>query len=113
MNATQRILIAAGKVYQRAISPALTVIFAPLGCGCRFHPTCSQYAVEAVQRHGAIKGSLLAIRRICHCHPWGGWGEDPVPERFSISNRHGEMTAQRSSLLGANEPSAGGTAQNR
>lgn len=47
---------------------------------CRFQPTCSQYAIEALARHGALKGGWLATRRICRCHPWGGHGWDPVPD---------------------------------
>lgn len=46
---------------------------------CRFTPTCSQYALEALRRHGAIKGSWLTIKRLLRCHPWGGSGYDPVP----------------------------------
>lgn len=51
-----------------------------LGRQCRFAPTCSEYALEAIRRHGAIKGGRLAARRIARCHPWGGSGYDPVPE---------------------------------
>lgn len=47
---------------------------------CRYLPTCSAYAIEAVERHGTAKGGLLALRRISRCHPWGGSGVDPVPE---------------------------------
>jgi putative membrane protein insertion efficiency factor len=47
---------------------------------CRYEPSCSAYAVEAVTRHGALKGSYLAARRLCRCGPWGGHGYDPVPE---------------------------------
>jgi putative membrane protein insertion efficiency factor len=47
---------------------------------CRFDPSCSHYAAEAVERHGAARGTLLAVRRIARCHPWGGAGFDPVPE---------------------------------
>ena len=61
------------RFYQRAISP----MFPPT---CRFTPTCSQYAIEAVSKHGILKGSLLAIRRILRCNPWGGHGYDPVPD---------------------------------
>ncbi len=48
---------------------------------CRFVPSCSTYAVEAVQAHGAVRGSWLATRRVARCHPWGGHGYDPVPDR--------------------------------
>lgn len=67
-----RILIGAIVVYQKAISPLLPA-------ACRYTPTCSQYAKEAVKKYGAGKGSWLAARRILRCHPWGGHGHDPVP----------------------------------
>lgn len=51
-----------------------------IGRTCRFAPTCSQYAIEAIERHGAIAGGVLALRRIARCHPWGGSGYDPVPD---------------------------------
>ena len=60
------------KFYQKAISP----LFPP---SCRFTPTCSQYAVEAITKHGAIKGTWLATKRILKCHPLGKSGYDPVP----------------------------------
>jgi putative membrane protein insertion efficiency factor len=80
VNPAQGILVLCVRVYQRVLSPALAVIFGPFA-GCRFEPTCSQYAVEAVQQHGALRGSWLASRRLCGCHPWGGCGHDPVPSR--------------------------------
>jgi putative membrane protein insertion efficiency factor len=49
-----------------------------LGGRCRFHPTCSQYAIDALQRHGALRGSRLALRRVLRCHPFGGRGYDPT-----------------------------------
>ena len=51
-----------------------------LGPNCRFHPTCSAYALESIERHGALGGSWLAAKRICRCHPWNDGGYDPVPD---------------------------------
>lgn len=60
---------------------AYRVLLSPLvGKNCRYDPTCSAYALEALERHGALKGSWLAIRRIVRCHPWGGSGVDDVPK---------------------------------
>lgn len=67
-------------VYQRAVSPALPVVFGP-SFGCRFAPTCSHYAVDAVRTHGALFGSLLALRRLVKCTPLHPGGFDPVPPR--------------------------------
>jgi putative membrane protein insertion efficiency factor len=64
--------IALIKIYQWIISPVL-------GPKCRFTPTCSNYALEALKKYGVFKGTWLAIRRISRCHPWGGHGFDPVP----------------------------------
>ena len=59
---------------------AYRLLFSPwVGHGCRYQPTCSAYALEALEKHGAIKGSWLAARRIGRCHPMGGHGYDPVP----------------------------------
>lgn len=60
-------------IYRKFISPLKP------GC-CRFTPSCSQYAIEAVMKHGIIRGTLLAVWRILRCNPYGGFGEDPVPE---------------------------------
>ena len=65
-------LIALVKLDQLCISP-----FTPPSC--RFTPTCSQYALEALRKHGLLKGSWLTLRRLSRCHPWGGSGYDPVP----------------------------------
>ena len=78
MNLVQHFLVLGVRVYQRAISPALAALVGPYG-RCRFEPSCSQYAVEAIRTHGAVKGSALAAWRICRCAPWGGCGDDPVP----------------------------------
>lgn len=56
-----------------------------LGRQCRFGPSCSEYAMEAVERHGALAGGWLAIKRVCRCHPWGGSGYDPVPDSVATS----------------------------
>jgi len=60
------------RAYRTLLSPFL-------GRNCRFHPSCSVYAIEALQRHGAIKGGWLAFRRVTRCHPWNPGGYDPVP----------------------------------
>ena len=66
------LLILPIKLYQILLSPLI-------GPSCRFTPTCSNYAIEAINRHGPFKGFWLAIKRISKCHPWGDSGHDPVP----------------------------------
>lgn len=66
------LLILPIRFYQLVISPMLPK-------SCRFEPTCSSYAVEALRKHGPLKGTWLALKRIARCHPWGGSGWDPVP----------------------------------
>lgn len=66
------LLIGLLRFYRYAISPML-------GRNCRFHPTCSEYAIEAVQRHGALRGGWLALKRVGRCHPFNPGGYDPVP----------------------------------
>lgn len=78
MNPAQWILTAALRIYKCVVSPILHALVGPFG-GCRFHPTCSDYAREAIARHGALRGTWLATRRICRCQPWGPCGADPVP----------------------------------
>jgi uncharacterized protein len=60
------------KIYQLAISPFLPN-------ACRYTPTCSQYAIEAFNKYGPLKGLWLSVKRISRCHPWGGHGHDPLP----------------------------------
>lgn len=75
---------------------AYRLIFSPwVGFNCRYLPTCSAYALEALEKHGAIKGSWLAARRIGRCHPWGGSGYDPVPERKGCGHDHGTGSAPK------------------
>lgn len=66
------ILIGFVRFYQLALSPLLP-------SACRFNPTCSQYSIDALRKHGPFKGLWLSIKRIGRCHPWGGSGYDPVP----------------------------------
>jgi len=72
------------RIYQKILSP----IFPST---CRYQPTCSHYSIEALQTHGLWKGSILAIKRISSCHPWGGSGHDPVP---SIHLKASENTSK-------------------
>ncbi|MGD0260959.1 MAG: membrane protein insertion efficiency factor YidD [Verrucomicrobiota bacterium] len=78
VNAAQHILIFCVRLYRWVLSPAKTFLFGPLG-RCRFTPSCSEYALEALRSHGALAGSWLAVKRMGRCHPWGGCGHDPVP----------------------------------
>jgi len=67
-----RILIWIVKAYQLVLSPFF-------GQQCRFYPTCSQYALEAIQKHGAVLGAYYTVRRLVRCHPWCAGGHDPIP----------------------------------
>lgn len=69
-------------IYRYAISPLI-------GANCRYQPTCSAYAEEALRTHGAFQGGWLALKRIGRCHPWGGSGFDPVPEADGDSDNPG------------------------
>jgi len=77
----ERAMIAAIRAYQLALSPWL-------GRECRYWPTCSHYAVDAIERFGPLRGAALAARRLGRCHPWGGAGYDPVPERSDAAGSH-------------------------
>jgi putative membrane protein insertion efficiency factor len=74
MRLIKLIFIGLIKFYQIVISPILPN-------SCRYYPTCSNYAIEALKIHGLLKGSWLAIKRILRCNPWGGSGYDPVPPK--------------------------------
>jgi putative membrane protein insertion efficiency factor len=80
--------ILAIRLYQAMLGPLL-------GGHCRFHPTCSAYAIEAYRVHGPIRGSWLTLRRLARCHPLGGGGYDPVPLRKGDSNAVVESPSQR------------------
>ena len=77
----QKVLILLLRAYRYLLSPWL-------GHHCRFHPTCSAYAIEAIESHGALGGSWLTLRRLLRCHPWHPGGVDPVPEHLTKA-RHG------------------------
>jgi putative membrane protein insertion efficiency factor len=87
MSLVRYILIGAVRLYQWTLSPVLPA-------SCRYLPSCSHYACEALHRHGVLRGSWLTIRRIARCHPWGGEGYDPVPEsldsQLSGRGKHSE-----------------------
>ena len=72
MTFLRRLFILPIRLYQILLSPVLPH-------SCRFIPSCSAYAVEAIMTHGVLRGSWLTLRRLCRCHPWGGSGYDPVP----------------------------------
>ncbi len=95
MNPAQHILVLLVRLYRCTLSPAKTFLFGPLG-HCRFEPTCSQYALEAVRAHGALSGSWLAAKRICRCHPHGGCGFDPVPPRYVSAPVNAPVTSASS-----------------
>lgn len=72
MSPSAKLVALPVRAYRLLLSPWV-------GHGCRFQPTCSAYSLEALARHGAVKGSWLTLRRLCRCHPWGSSGYDPVP----------------------------------
>ena len=72
-----QVLRAMVRAYQLLVSPLLPP-------SCRFLPSCSEYAAEAIERHGALRGMGLALHRLARCHPWGGSGYDPVPESQAV-----------------------------
>jgi putative membrane protein insertion efficiency factor len=99
MNAAQQFLSLGVRLYQLVLSPAKMFIFGNAG-QCRFSPSCSDYALEAVSVHGALKGSWLSLKRICRCHPWGGCGCDPVPERkFKVQSSKFKGIGSESKVL--------------
>lgn len=79
-----RVLVWIFRGYQIVISPVIHFICGP-SSGCRFQPTCSAYAIEAVRGHGSVRGLWLTVKRIVRCNPWGGHGFDPVPPAPSWS----------------------------
>jgi hypothetical protein len=71
----EKLLLALIRAYRYLLSPWV-------GTSCRFWPTCSEYSMDAIERHGALRGGWMTVARIARCHPYGKGGVDPVPERF-------------------------------
>jgi putative membrane protein insertion efficiency factor len=82
----KHLLIVLVRAYQLTLSPFLQVIGGP-GGGCRFLPSCSEYLLQALRLHGARRGLILGLRRLAKCHPWGGCGCDPVPDKLPNPTR--------------------------
>lgn len=80
MSPAARLLLGLIRGYQLLVSPLLP-------SACRFYPTCSRYAAEALERYGARRGARLAARRLLRCHPWGGHGYDPLPAEARTEHR--------------------------
>jgi putative membrane protein insertion efficiency factor len=78
------LLVGVIRIYQTLLSP----IIPPC---CRYTPTCSVYTVEAILKHGAILGGMMGTARLLRCAPWGGYGPDPVPDRFSLAQNKSWM----------------------
>ncbi len=81
----KKVLILIIKIYQKGLSPFL-------GSRCRFYPTCSSYAVEAIEQHGALKGFWMSVKRIGRCHPLSEGGLDPVPPFQATEHGHPKKT---------------------
>jgi putative membrane protein insertion efficiency factor len=95
----RRVVVFLIHVYRWTLSP-LKVALAGPGARCRYEPSCSEYALEAVRRHGVLRGGKLAAGRLARCHPWGGCGCDPVPER--LPGRRGPALVSPRAGRGAN-----------
>jgi putative membrane protein insertion efficiency factor len=97
MKMTRIVLVGLGQVVSRgtalcaiALIWGYRLLIKPLfPATCRYNPSCSAYAIEALKRHGPIKGSWLTVRRLLRCHPWGDYGHDPVPDTFSFRTQSG------------------------
>jgi len=98
VNAAWFILSVIIRAYRIVVSPVLHFLAGP-GAGCRFEPTCSEYALQAVTKHGGVRGGLLGVRRVCRCHPWGGCGHDPVPELQTSNRVNAEFQTARHAAL--------------
>lgn len=101
--------------YKKFISPVIHFAGGP-GSGCRYTPTCSMYFLEAVEKHGVLRGSWMGLKRIGRCHPWGGSGHDPVPDIATLhshSETHGSVAQSQETCDATRrpEPGPGGSPQ--
>jgi len=87
------LLIGLLRFYQVVISPPLHWLGGP-AAGCRFTPTCSQYCLDAIKTHGSVRGAWLGIKRLARCQPWGGFGDDPVPDKSTAASCAGGPPAR-------------------
>ncbi len=99
MRAIEKELSTASRIAARAVIAVYRTLISPLavsllGPACRFEPSCSRYASEAIARHGVVSGGRIALRRLLRCRPGGGWGYDPVPQidSHAESDRHSGVT---------------------
>ncbi|HVC43258.1 MAG TPA: membrane protein insertion efficiency factor YidD [Candidatus Binataceae bacterium] len=92
------------KLYQVAISPLLTALYGP---ACRYEPSCSEYAHDAIAAHGVGAGGWLAIKRLGRCRPGGGWGVDPVPTKLDGAKRRALETDRDAGAALANDAATG------
>src|ERR1700690_1965387 len=96
-----KLLIAVIRVYQLTLSRVLLAAFGPV---CRFEPSCSRYAVACLEGHGALRGSLLSVRRLCKCHPFHPGGFDPPPPPRDGRAQSSQPPSQRAAPIGPPSP---------
>ena len=84
LSISRRVALATLRIYRAIVSPMIVGLFGP---ACRFEPSCSEYAHQAIAEYGVTRGGLMAMRRLARCHPLGGYGHDPVPSRAGVGQK--------------------------